>query len=310
MKPEPPSGIRYDWKASSGSCSVSAPFSSTTRVNASSRGTCSITLVVTDKEGITLGTGAASFQVTTSKETVEADKARLQAYEKARQYLATARTAWQAGKREEALEGARKALDIMPDFSEARSQLTKWEAAYEKEQERYNDLIAEARAAETRKAYREAISAYEKAQTIRADQAIASRIAELKEEIKRQEDQEAAFQDLVTRGYGAEKKNALEEALDLYTRALEIKKDTKVEQRINELHNRIAELKRQEEADRRFAELLSRGYAAEQRTDYPQAIARYQEALKIRKDQKVEQHIRELQDVIARQQEQDNRSTH
>ena len=69
-------------------------------------------------------------------------------------------------------------------------------------------------------------------------------------------------------------------------------------QHIRELQDIIA---RQQEQDNRFDTLISQGYAAEQNKDYQKAITRYREALRIKNDQKLAQHIGELQDRITPQ---------
>lgn len=63
--------VRYQWKVTGGPCSMSNPISREARVTAGEAGTCELVVVVRDRNDVGLGSAAASFTASVTREAVQ-----------------------------------------------------------------------------------------------------------------------------------------------------------------------------------------------------------------------------------------------
>jgi hypothetical protein len=91
---------------------ISAPWSKSTNLNASKKGTYQITVKVTDKNGIELGRGTTAFVVTVSQRDLDIRKQKEQDQRKARKLLQEARKIWENGKLQQAITKATQAQKL------------------------------------------------------------------------------------------------------------------------------------------------------------------------------------------------------
>ena len=63
--------VRYQWKVASGQCTISNPASREARVTAGQAGTCELLVVVRDRNDVELGSAAASFTASVTREAVQ-----------------------------------------------------------------------------------------------------------------------------------------------------------------------------------------------------------------------------------------------
>ncbi len=69
ISPTPPGQpLSYQWRVEPEGCSLISPYSQTTRANASQKGTYRVTVQITDKNGLVLGSGSGSISVTVSQD--------------------------------------------------------------------------------------------------------------------------------------------------------------------------------------------------------------------------------------------------
>jgi tetratricopeptide (TPR) repeat protein len=306
ITPSPPGGIRYRWTASPPGCSISAPFSATTRVNASSTGSYRLTLLVTDKNGVELGSGSTTFMVTTDREKIGHGKRLAEAYREAEALLAAAKTDRRNNHLERAIDGARQALSLVPDHREAKTQLSEWEADLRAMQERFRVLVAEGTAAEKAGQLETAVAAYEGALEIRDDQGLRVKVRDLQKRLsarKQAQAEEKQFDAHIKRGFAAEKSGSYSQAIDHYKKAFTVRPDPKIKQHIQDLEATIAKAdnskRREADAKAEFDTLLKSGYSREKAGDLQGAVSRYSKAVRIRDDPKVQERIKTLKKKVA-----------
>ncbi len=296
VTPPPPSGeLRYRWQVSPDGCSISAPSSSTTRLNASQMGQYTVTVTVTDQNGVELGSGSGSFAVTNSQAEIDEGLARQQTMEQVRQLITEAKEQWARDEKEQAVSTIHKALNLAPGHNEARAILGGWQAILDQEKERYDELIRQGFSSESSGRIEQAIDLYRQSQEIVTDSKVIAHIAELEERLHLQKAAEKRVAELLQQGHEQEKKGNLEEAVDRYQESLQINDDTVVKGRIEELKRQIRERQDKEQAQQRFAELLNDGYERERSGDLKGALSRYQEAELISPDTEVAKRIKLLE---------------
>lgn len=115
-------GLRYRWRLNEDSHFVGTSTSSEIRVNRSQTGSCEATVVVTDKDGIELGRGTASFYVSVSQ--AQLDNA--QKANEATQKIKEAKGDFRKGKIDEAIKKAEEAIGLNPQNAEAKTLAQKW----------------------------------------------------------------------------------------------------------------------------------------------------------------------------------------
>ena len=237
---------------------------------------------------------------------------------------------------EQAIKVYQKALTIRADAAvathvgELQKKLKDQQAARAKrlkaEDDEFNKLIQAGYTYEKNNQLGKAISTYQHALTIRHDKKIRHHISELQEALHKQqqarekakEKEEKEFNRLLKKGYSYEQNNQLKKAISAYEQALSIRDDTKIRHHISELQEarrkqQQTQKKLQADQDnKKFERLIQAGYTHEKNNRLAKAISSYQQALKIRRDQKISDHILELkarikQDKINRQKKSDAR---
>ncbi|PIE64599.1 MAG: hypothetical protein CSA26_07615 [Desulfobacterales bacterium] len=298
ISPSPPDGTTYKWKSVPSSCSLSAPFSKATRVNARTPGTCTVMAAAFSKDGVLLGTGSGSFQVTTTEEEIAEGRKKAKNYKQAKKYLEAAKKLNREEKLFEAIDQVKKALQLVPDFMEAKQLL----AQYQKKEEKYNRLLLQAESAEQRKDLDTAVELYTKALSVKKDRKIEKHVEKLQKKIeteKAAKKREEHFKELIQKGYEDEKNGRYENAIVHFQDALKIRTDGKVRAHIEELQEKIRVQEKAAQVKREFDNHIKQGYAEEERGNYRRAISHYKDALEIRDDSTVRVHIRELQGKIV-----------
>ncbi|MBN1670184.1 MAG: hypothetical protein JXR37_04085 [Kiritimatiellae bacterium] len=151
-------------------------------------------------------------------------------------------------------------------------------------------LIKEAEALEKSEQLEEAIARYEQAQQVRANPAVARKIEELTRRVKTA----AQVAELLADGYSREQAGDFAGAVSQYQKALRLKRDPKVEERIALVKKKMA--------DKLEAQKLARkGRAHEQKEEWAEALDAYQEAQALAPDPKVAKRIENVQAELAAQ---------
>jgi tetratricopeptide (TPR) repeat protein len=150
-----------------------------------------------------------------------------------------------SGKFLEAITKYRQAYQIVPNQQIANKiiELEKAMGEQGKKQQLANQLRNEGGAFEQRRMYREAIEKYQSAQQIIPEDRTAQKIADLKGQLKQEEQQkerEEQVQQLVNRGYQQEKQGDLKGALEKYKEANRIIFNSKVAEHITDLENKLS----------------------------------------------------------------------
>lgn len=109
--------LRYKWTLNEDSHFVGSSNSAEIRVNRSQTGTCEASVVVTDKDGIELGRGTASFNVSISQETLDTASKSADSAKK----LADAKTISRKGDIDEAIKLADESATLNPKNTEAKT---------------------------------------------------------------------------------------------------------------------------------------------------------------------------------------------
>lgn len=297
LSPDPPAGVSYKWRVSPAGCNLSAPYSSSTRINASQPGQYQLEMVVTDKDGIELGIGSGSFVVTIDKDLHEKGNQKDGALKEIEKLLSQAKKEYQSGKFEAAIELVQNALSIDPKNSKAKKLLQQWQQAEESKKQQYNELIQKGYAEEKAGQLVQAVEHYRQAQLIRQDDKVSAHIAELEKRLKVEQEDKNRFDKLLEAGYAKEKAGDLTGAIVHYKDAAQIHSDPKILAHIQELEE---QLKGIENKSQQAAKLLAAGYKKEKAGDLEGAVNQYTEAVEIQSDAKVLARIQALKKEIEK----------
>jgi tetratricopeptide (TPR) repeat protein len=231
--------------------------------------------------------------------------------EKREQWLAA------IGKYREALK-----LNNDPRIAERITALEATLKAEEEEKERKAraaDLIKKGYGHEQRKEWEKALDCYKEAQELEDDLRVRDRIDyvqnELEKEIarKKAEDEEkerkAQALEWINKGYGFEREKEWAKALEAYTEAQKLDDNDKVRARILYVRRQIekekAEIEKEAankavaEREAKAMEWINKGYAAEKKEDWQEALDCYKEARKIDNTPKIRERINYIEGRIA-----------
>ena len=103
LSPIPKEKLRYKWTVRPTGCSISAPGSKSTYLNAHKQGTYNISVTVSDKNGIELGKGTGVLTVTVSQRDLDVAKQKAKDLEKAKKLLTQGRKLWDKGELQQAI---------------------------------------------------------------------------------------------------------------------------------------------------------------------------------------------------------------
>ncbi|MFQ3581325.1 MAG: hypothetical protein SNJ49_05395 [Chloracidobacterium sp.] len=124
VSPLPPGGqeLRYEWSLNTDSHFAGGGFGRDIRAYRSQVGTCVATVIVRNADGVELGRGQGSFEVTLDRDRLNTSNKEKEAAAK----LAQARAAHAAGRLDEAIQLASAAAAIAPHQTEARTTADRW----------------------------------------------------------------------------------------------------------------------------------------------------------------------------------------
>ena len=114
--------LRYEWLLNADSHLAGGGFGAEVRAYRSQVGTCEATVIVRNAEGLELGRGQGTFEVTLDREKLDASNRAAEAAEK----LAQARAAHAAGRLDEAITLATAAAALSPQQREAGALAERW----------------------------------------------------------------------------------------------------------------------------------------------------------------------------------------
>jgi len=103
VTPKPKEKVRYQWIVDKKGCSISAPGSRSTHLNAHETGTYNVLVKVSDKNGALLGKGSTTFNVTVSQRDLDVAKQKAEDQKKAQELLQEGRKLWKEGKLQQAI---------------------------------------------------------------------------------------------------------------------------------------------------------------------------------------------------------------
>jgi epidermal growth factor receptor substrate 15 len=173
-------------------------------------------------------------------------------------------------------------------------------ASAEKQKE-VNTLIKEGDAALTKKDAANARAKYQQALVLDPGNAIASakmqEVAALENQLLGEAQKEANFKKLKEDAVALYSQAKYQEAKQKMLEAKTIKSDAQVEQVIKDCDARIAELGKAAEAEQQYNTLVAEAQGLENSKQYDQAIAKYNEALKIKNEQLPKDRIAAINEI-------------
>ncbi len=190
------------------------------------------------------------------------------------------------GKLEKAEKFLTDAATISDNYSKYKETLQQLADARKKEA----SLLQQAKEKWIAKEWDTAISLVENVIKIYPDNVEADRL------LQKWQKERAAFEQkrdgFIKKGNVAEQQNKLGQAISLFHEAQQIRHDQTLADHVEQLKKRQQD---QKIAKKKFDKLIADGYHHEQNNELPLAVQSYLEALKIRSDKKVADHIKELQ---------------
>lgn len=187
----------------------------------------------------------------------------------------------------------KKIEDLKKKMEEKKEELEKEEKEKAKRQADFDAYVKAGDAAVSKKDYEKGIGQYELALgLIPDDKPTQEKLENAKiklEELRNKEQQDKDFAAKMAEAKTAYSANDLEKALGLYKEASGIKPDEKLpKDLIAEIEAKLAEQKKNEEA---FNSLVAAGDAATSSDSFDEAINKYEEALKLKKDSGVQKKL-------------------
>ncbi len=208
----------------------------------------------------------------------------------------------------EAKEKYKNALAINPDDAYTKDMINRIDAFFNSPEyianEKYNTAIAKASNHFTQKQYDMAAKAYQEALGYKpGDEFATTRINEINnllDQAKQQAESEKQFASLMSQGDNAAAAAQLDQALSLYTQALQILPDSKeANDKINGIRQQITA---KEEAEQQYNNLIAQADNLMSGQEYEQAIEAYNNALKMKPSETYPQdQIASAESIIAAQ---------
>ena len=112
VTPKPKEKLRYRWTVTPEGCSISAPMSQSTNLNAHETGTYVVSVKVSDENGIQLGSGTTSYTVTVSQNDLDVVKQKEADQKEAQKLLEEGRKDWKEGRLEQAITKIERAQKL------------------------------------------------------------------------------------------------------------------------------------------------------------------------------------------------------
>lgn len=200
------------------------------------------------------------------------------------------------------------ALTINPDDTYTKDMISRIDAMFNSPEyianEKYNAAIAKASSHFTQKQYDMAINAYNEALSYKPnDEFATTRISEINallDQARQQAEAEQQFASLMRQGDNAAATEQLNEAIDLYSQALQLKPGNKeATDKINGIRQQIAA---NDEVERQYSTLIAKADVFMNRQKYDQAVSTYREALQIKPNEVYpQQQIASAESIIAAQ---------
>ena len=167
--------------------------------------------------------------------------------------------------------------------------------------DRFNTLITNADQFFNNRQYFEARNSYNRALSIRpADNHANQRVKEINEILKNQQT-EQQYQDLIVRGNNAFNEMLYDEALQIFTEALDLRpNESYPKSKINEIREKQAELARNTENQKNYDQAIFQGDLNYEKQFYDKALASYENALKYKPgDEKATNRISEIKELMG-----------
>ncbi len=177
----------------------------------------------------------------------------------------------------------------LEEIEAAKKKAADWTLAQENER-KAQALIAEGYALEKKGDLAKAIEKYRAALALKDDPRVRKHMAELETKVKGGK----LAQELIAKGQEMEAAGRLSAAVAAYREALGIQPDEGLTQRVARLRQRIVN-------EERAQELVDAGYANEQAGKVAEAVAAYEEAVKLKADPKVQGRIDGLRARLERE---------
>lgn len=182
------------------------------------------------------------------------------------------------------------------------------DAANKAKDEEYNKLMADAGSLKDGKKYEEAIAKYKEALKVKPKETEpGTKIAEIEKilnDLAGEKEKEEKYQKLMADGNTAQSSENLEKALSDYKAALAVKEgDGEAQKKIDEVNKLIKEKADAEAKEKEFSDLVAAGDKGFADKSYTDAKVNYQKALAIKDDQAVKDKIKQIDEIIAKNQD-------
>lgn len=206
-----------------------------------------------------------------------------------------------------------EALKLKPNDPDALAQIDivnkeiEKEAAQAKLNEEYDALMASANNLFGQKKYEESKSKYNAALGVKSnEQEPKDKIAEIERilaDADKAAEQEAKYKEFIKQGDAAKDRKEYTAALDQYRKALEVKPaDADAQAKIDAVNELLAEEKRAKQEQEKFDAFVTDGDRAFNAKDFDNAKLNYNNALEIKDDPALRDKIKEIDDLIAKNQ--------
>ena len=201
----------------------------------------------------------------------------------------------------EALDLYKKASELKPTESLPKDRITEIEKILSDQaalEEKFNDFVSLGDKAMSSEAFDDAITNYQSALDLKNDPAVKAKLEDAK---KKKEDKEKAdaaakeleakYDDLITQADKAFDAKSYEDAMEKYQEALTLKPgESHPSARISEIEDILKKLKEEEDAAKRLEEqytaLIKAGDEAFEKSNWDASITKYEEALKLKANEK------------------------
>ncbi|MCB9224916.1 MAG: hypothetical protein H6582_12100 [Crocinitomicaceae bacterium] len=229
-----------------------------------------------------------------------------------KKFIADGDAAFNSKNWQEAIKKYEEALKLKPTenyptdrIKEAKANMDK-DAADKEKNEKYNNLMTEAKGLADAKKYQEAIAKYKEASTVKPDEKDPKdRIAELEkiiQDLANAQEKEEKYKSLMADGESAQSKEDYKGALAKYQEALTVKpNDEAAKKKIDEVNKLIADKDAAQQQEAKFKEYVAAGDKDFGAKSYESAKTNYQKALDIKDDQGVKDKIKEIDEILKKQ---------
>jgi tetratricopeptide (TPR) repeat protein len=286
LTPEYKNQLRIHWDTDASTAIADAGDGEQITVVRNEVGEAEIFVVAADTTGLVLGRGSTSVSVPVSRSRVDESERRRKAWTQWTKALSQ----WESKDFDEAVVNAKAAAEVDPENLELADGVKAMLANHARVQ-RSRKLAAEAAALRDAKKIVDALKVYRRSYAAWPLEENKRFIGDLEAEIDkmRVEAQRVEWLKDVAASYDQE--NLFSDALRFYKETLTLVSDDAIEQRVGRIEKRLLSIESAKA-------LIGEGRTLEAGGQFQNALNKYKESLKLETNAEIDQHVRELEEVI------------